>query len=94
MSPRACTGEPAFRLSLAGPMTVDCRQGLEEKIISAMRQYKHLEADLSQVSAIDPYGLHLLDLLQHVGSVVATSPVVEAAAREIPLSGQDQGDAI
>ena len=73
----------AYRLKLAGPMTFEHRHELEGMIIDAMRRHKCLEADLSEVGEIDFYGVHLLGLLQSVGAVVAISPVVENAAKQM-----------
>lgn len=78
--------EEAFRLTLDGPMTFECRQELEGTIIDAMRRHKRLEADLSAVREIDLYGIHLLGLLQSVGAVIAISPTIEEAAKRLLTS--------
>lgn len=83
MNTAAPIQETPFRLKLAGSMTFEYRQELESSIIDAMRRYKNPEVDLSAVREIDTYGIHLLGLLQSVGSVVAISPVVENAARSL-----------
>lgn len=72
-----------FRLKLQGPLTFEQRQALESMVVDAMRRYQALEADLSEVSEIDLYGVHLLGLLQSVGTVVAISPAVEEASRRL-----------
>ena len=72
-----------FRLKLPGPLTFEQRQSLESTVVDAMRRYQALEADLSEVSEIDLYGVHLLGLLQSVGTVVAISPAVEEASRRL-----------
>lgn len=77
------TAAHAFRLKLAGPMTFEHRHELERTIIDAMRRHTSLEADLSEVREIDFYGVHLLGLLQSVGAVIAISPVVEDAAKQL-----------
>lgn len=86
MNANHAEGATPFRLKLAGPMTFDCRQELEQTIIYAMRCHQNLEADLSAVQEIDLYGVHLLGLLQSVGAVTAISPAVEEAARRLLTS--------
>lgn len=72
-----------FRLTFDGSMTTAFSNELEDKIISAMRQHKHLEVDLSGVHEIDLCGIHLIRLLQTVGgkavNFIATSPIIEHA---------------
>ncbi|HEX6735751.1 MAG TPA: hypothetical protein VF096_13150 [Azonexus sp.] len=76
----------AFRLSVDIPMTFEYRHELESVIIEAMRRHRNFEADLSDVSEIDLYGVHLLGLLHSVGAVVAISPEVEATTRRLLAS--------
>lgn len=83
MKANSPAGMSAFRLKLEGPMTFEYRHQLESTIIDAMRRHKTLEADLSDVCEIDFYGVHLLGLLQSIGVVIAISPVVEEAARQL-----------
>lgn len=78
-----CTAGGPFRLKLDGKMTFEHRHALEQTVIDAMRKHQRLEADLSEVSEIDLYGVHLLGLLQSVGTIVAISPSVEAASRRL-----------
>lgn len=72
-----------FRLIFDGSMTMDFANQLEDRILDAMRKYRHLEVDLSGVREIDLCGIHLIRLLQTVGGkavdFVATSPIVERA---------------
>jgi ABC-type transporter Mla MlaB component len=75
--------ETPFRLKITGPLTFERRVSLESTVVDAMRRYEALEADLSEVSEIDLYGVHLLGLLQSVGTVVAISPSVEEASRRL-----------
>jgi anti-anti-sigma regulatory factor len=69
-------------------MTISFVNELEDRIIDAMRQYKHFEVDLSGVREIDLCGIHLLRLLQTVGDknvdFIATSPIVDRAVRGLP----------
>lgn len=76
----------AFRLKFEGKMTFDVWKDLEERVIDAMRRYKHLEVDLSEVQEIDLCGLHLVGLLRTVGTVVAVSPAVEQSSRRLLAS--------
>lgn len=81
------THEPVCRLTFEGKMTFEVSRELEDRILSAMRSYRHLEVDLSGVREIDLCGIHLLGLLQSVGGkevrIVATSPVVEQASTRL-----------
>lgn len=74
-----------FRLTFDGSMTVAFANELEDRILDAMRHYKHLEVDLSGVREIDLCGIHLIRLLQTLGgkavNFVATSPIVERAVK-------------
>lgn len=70
-------------LKFDGKMTYECYSELEQKIIDAMRRYKNLEIDLSGVETVDLCGLHLIGLLQSVGTIVATSPAVAEASRRL-----------
>ena len=75
--------DPAFLLKFDGKMTYAFHQELEEKVIDAMRRYSRLELDLSEVTEIDPCGLHLVGLLLSGGVIVATSNVVEQATKSL-----------
>ena len=77
-----------FRLSVEIPMTFEYRHELESTIIDAMQRNQNLEADLSDVSEIDLYGVHLLGLLHSVGAVVSVSPAVDASIRRLLNSCQ------
>lgn len=90
----ATRSEELFRLAIHGPMTFAVRPLLEEQIISAMRRHRRLEVDLSEVCQIDLFGVHLLGLLRGVGAVVATSPVIEAAAQRLLAGGSRQRAAL
>jgi ABC-type transporter Mla MlaB component len=79
-------GETAFHLKFGGKMTYEFYRELEDRVIDAMQRYKRLEIDLSEVSEIDLSGIHLIGLLQNVGVIVATSPVVEQASRSLLAS--------
>lgn len=80
------TSSSPFRLNVEIPMTFEYRHELESTIIDALRRHRNLEADLSDVSDIDLYGVHLLGLLHSVGAVVAISPEVEATTRRLLTS--------
>ena len=83
-----------FRLNVEIPMTFEYRHELESTIIDAMRRHQNLEADLSDVTEIDLYGVHLLGLLHSVGAVVAISPAVDATIRRLlssPCRGASLG---
>lgn len=85
MSDTHSDNDCGFRLTFDGSMTVAFSNELEDRIINAMRKYKHLEVDLSGVREIDLCGIHLIRLLQTVGGkavdFVAASPIVEHAVR-------------
>ena len=73
--------ETVFQIKFDGKMTFEFYRELEDRVIDAMRRYKNLEIDLSEVNEIDLCGLHLVGLLQSVGVIVAASPVVEQASK-------------
>ena len=83
MSSMHADDSTGFRLIFDGSMTMDFANQLEDRILDAMRKYRHLEVDLSGVREIDLCGIHLIRLLQTVGGkavdFVATSPIVERA---------------
>lgn len=87
MSHTATNDEKVCRLIFKGKMTFEFSSELEDRIISAMRRYDHLEVDLSGVHEIDLCGIHLIGLLQSFGgknvTIVATSPVVEQASSRL-----------
>ncbi len=78
-------GEAAFRLTFDKQMTYAFAAELEDRIIDALRRYKHVEVDLSKVKEIDLYGTHLLGLLESFFGkgvvVVDSSPAVDNAYR-------------
>ena len=78
-------GEADFRLTFDKQMTFAFAAELEDKILDALRRYKHIEVDLSKVKEIDLYGAHLLGLLQSFFGkglvLVGTSPAVDKAYR-------------
>lgn len=80
--------ERPFQLKLDGKLTFERRHVLEASVIDAMRQHPRLETDLSAVSEIDLYGVHLLGLLKNVGTIVAISPSVEEASRRLLSSSR------
>ena len=82
-----------FLLKLEGKMTYEVYRDLEDKVIDAMRRYKKLDIDLSDVQEIDLCGLHLVGLLQHIGVIVAASPAVEQATKRllVPLQAAPLG---
>jgi ABC-type transporter Mla MlaB component len=86
MEQTIAVGGNTFRLKFEGKMTFDVWKDLEERVIDAMRRYKHLEVDLSDVQEIDLCGLHLVGLLRTVGTIVATSPAVEQSSRRLLAS--------
>ncbi|MFZ4535352.1 hypothetical protein [Propionivibrio sp.] len=75
--------ETAFQLKFAGKLTREFYRELEDRVIDAMRRYKKLEVDLSEVIEIDLCGLHLVGLLVSAGVIVATSAVVEQASKNL-----------
>ncbi|MFZ4534922.1 STAS domain-containing protein [Propionivibrio sp.] len=75
--------EQPFLLKLDGKMTYPNYPELEEKITAAIQRHKFLEIDLSEVSEIDLCGLHLVGLLQSAGVIVASSPIVEQASKNL-----------
>ncbi len=81
-------GNAAFRLKFVGKMTHAFYREQEDRIISAMRCHKALEIDLSEIEEVDLWGLHLIGLLQNVGSIVAASPAVTNAADRLLSSQQ------
>jgi ABC-type transporter Mla MlaB component len=78
--------EDAYQLKFGGKMTYESFCEQKSRLVDAMRRYKKLEIDLSEVSEIDLCGIHLVGLLRNVGAIVATSPVVEQAAKGLPPS--------
>jgi len=81
---QAC--EAGFRLKFVGKMTYESYWEQEDRVIDTMRRHKSLEIDLGEVSEIDLCGLHLVGLLHRVGVIVASSPVIEQAARRLLVS--------
>lgn len=88
MEIEVCCGENGQQLVFSGPMTCNNSRQIENRIISAMRQYEQLSVDLSGVEEIDLCGIHLLGVLQSFGGdavhIVATSPTVDAALARLP----------
>ena len=85
MSSVCANDDSGFRLTFDGSMTLAFANELEDRILEAVRKYKHLEVDLSGVREIDLCGIHLIRLLQTLGgkavNFVATSPIVEHALK-------------
>jgi ABC-type transporter Mla MlaB component len=77
------TSEAPFVLKLAGRMTHESYPALEDQVFAAMRRHQQLSVDLSEVTEVDLCGLHLLSLLQSVGVIVASSPIVEQASARL-----------
>jgi len=75
--------EGAFPIKFVGKMTYEVYRELEDRVIDAMRRYKALEIDLSDVTEIDLCGIHLIGLMQSAGVIVAASPVVEQASERL-----------
>lgn len=73
-------------LKFDGKMTHQFYRELEDQVIDAMRRHENLEIDLSGVEEVDLCGLHLIGLLQSVGTIVATSPAVEQASKHLLAS--------
>lgn len=75
--------ERGCRLIFDGQMTKECQREMEDRVIEALRRYRHFELDLSGVRQIDAYGKRLLSLLQEFGGnaveIVACSTSVEQA---------------
>jgi hypothetical protein len=79
-------GEADFRLTFDKQMTFAFATELEDRILDALRRYKHVEVDLSKVKEVDLYGAHLLGLLQSFFGkglvLIGTSPAVDKAYRQ------------
>jgi len=77
-------------MTFAGSITYEFWHGLEDIIIGAMRRHTYFQVDLSGIQEIDLCGLHLIGILHSVGgknvSVVASSPVVDIAAKRLLAS--------
>jgi ABC-type transporter Mla MlaB component len=84
MENSAQSEEGAYQLKFGGKMTYESFCEQKNRLLDAVQRYKKLEIDLSEVSEIDLCGIHLVGLLKNVGAIVATSPVVERAARGLP----------
>jgi len=71
------------RLIFDGMMTKECQREMEDRVIEALRRYRHFELDLSGVYCIDAYGKRLLNLLKEFGGnaveIIACSTSVEQA---------------
>lgn len=104
MEAKLVCNDQGCRLVFAGRLTVEYARAMEDRIIEALRRFKHFEVDLSAVSEIDLAGVHLLGFLQAVGGdgveIVASSPAVEqgmarhvACRRDLalPNGGYDHG---
>jgi len=76
-------GDAPLRLKFDGKMTSEFYGELEDRVIAALRLNKKLDIDLSEVTEIDISGLHLVGLLQSVGVIVATSPIVAETSRRL-----------
>lgn len=78
------------RMTFAGSITYEFGRGLEDIIIGAMRRHTHFQVDLACIQEIDLCGLHLIGILHSVGgknvSIVASSPVVDIAAKRLLVS--------
>ncbi len=75
--------DASFRLKFDGKMTYEFYRDLEDRVIQAIRLNKKLEIDLSGVTKIDLCGLHFVGVLQSVGVIVATSPIVAETSRRL-----------
>jgi ABC-type transporter Mla MlaB component len=82
--------EHGCRLVFAGSMTYEFAREMEDRIIDALRRYRHFEIDLSAVHDVDLCGLHLLGMLQNVGGqnarIVADSQAVQQASKRLLAS--------
>jgi len=67
-------------------MTKECQREMEDRVIEALRRYRHFEVDLSGVYYIDAYGKRLLNLLKEFGGnaveIIACSTSVEQAMEQ------------
>lgn len=72
-----------FHLKFVGQMTYEHYREMEDRVRHAINSQKPLKVDLAEVNKIDLCGLHLLGLLQSEGVIVASSPVVEQASRNL-----------
>ena len=75
--------EYGCRLIFDGLMTKECQREMEDRVIEALRCYRHFELDLSGVRQIDAYGKRLLNLLTEFGGnaveIIACSTSVRQA---------------
>jgi hypothetical protein len=80
-------GETRCRIVFEGEITDGSAREFENLIIGALRRYRHLDIDLSGITEIDLWGLHLLGVLRHLGGphavVVADSMVVQQATQRL-----------
>lgn len=83
MTVRLESRDHGCRLIFDGKMTKECQREMEDRVIEALRRYRHFEVDLSGVYHIDAYGKRLLGLLKEFGGnaveIVACSTSVEEA---------------
>jgi ABC-type transporter Mla MlaB component len=80
------------RLVFAGSMTFEFARYIEDRILDALRRYRHFEVDLSAVSEIDVCGVHLLGVLRTIGGdgveIVASSPAVRRGTERALAGGR------
>ena len=83
-------GNNGHCIIFSGPLTCSNSREIENCIISAMRQHRRLDVDLSGVKEIDLCGIHLLGVLKSfcgaAVNIIATSPTVDAALARLPVS--------
>lgn len=86
MTVRLESRDRGCRLIFDGKMTKECQREMEDRVIEALRRYRHFEVDLSGVYHIDAYGKRLLALLKEFGGnaveIIACSPPVELALEQ------------
>lgn len=80
--------ESGCRLIFDGRMTKECQREMEDRVIEALRRYRHFQVDLSGVNQIDAYGKRLLALLQEFGGsaveiIAWSTPVRQALGSQV-----------
>lgn len=83
MTVRLESHDRGCRLIFDGQMTKECQREMEDRVIEALRRYRHFELDLSGVCQIDAYGKRLLGLIKEFGGnaveIIACSTYVQQA---------------
>ena len=82
--------DQSCQLIFTGRLTCEFSREMEDRIIEALRRYRHVDIDLAAVEEVDLCGLHLLGMLQNIGGeharIVARSAVVDQASKRLLTS--------